>query len=141
MDNFEFFLKTNEVRKDIPNIALARFLIKDMDERIDKCLQLDMHIFSKMIFENMYDALQDFCNSLLALEGFKSYSHVASIEYLRKFGFNDYELNLFDKFRLRRHSSKYYGVGISFEEAEEIFDFYNKIKNRIETILKGRGVK
>jgi len=132
---------TKEVKKDVPNISLARFLIDDMDERIEKCLQLDMHLFSKIIFENIYDALQDFCNSLLALDGFKSYSHVASISYLAKFEFNDYEINLLDKFRLRRHSSKYYGVKISFEEAEEIFDFYNKIKNKIEKILSKKRLR
>lgn len=141
MSNFEHFIAKNEVRKELPNIALASSLIKDMDERLEKSMRLNIGVFSKMIFENIYDALQDFCNAILALDGYKSYSHVASIVYLSKFGFNDSEINLLDKFRLRRHGSKYYGVEISKEEAEEILDFYNKIKSKMDGVMSKKRLK
>ena len=141
MIDFEYFIKSGEVKKCSPNHELAKSLIKDMKERIEKSFLLDIEIFPKLVFENVYDALQDFCNALLTLDGFKSYSHVASIAYLKKFGFSEYEINLLDKFRLRRHGSKYYGAEVSFEEAEEIFDFYNKIKSKIEEILSERGLR
>ncbi len=141
MDNFESFLIKKEVRKDLPNLALAKSLIKDMEQRIEKSMKLDINDFSKIIFENFYDALQDFSNAILAIDGFKSYSHIASITYLSKYNFNDSEINIFDKFRLRRHASKYYGVDISKEEAEEIIEFYNKIKLKIGKILKEKRLK
>ena len=138
MEKFEYFLETKEVRKELSNIALAHSLIKDMEERIKKSISLDIKIFSKIIFENFYDAIQDFCNALLAIDGYKSYSHIASIAYLSKYGFNDYEISILDNFRLRRHGSKYYGVEISSEETEEIIKFYNRIKSLITKLIKSK---
>ena len=91
MKPFEYYLNGTDVKKITPDEELAKSLIKDMHERIDKISKLDIKIFSKIIFENMYDALRDFCDAVLAIDGYKSYSHKASIAYLVKYlGLEDY---------------------------------------------------
>lgn len=135
---FEYFVENEEVKKCSKDFELAKSLIKDMEERIEKCLMLDIKIFSKFIFENMYDALRDFCDALLALNGFKSYSHQASISYLTKEGFDFSVIEEFDQFRYKRNGSKYYGQAIPEESARQIKEFYLRIKEKINKILKSR---
>lgn len=135
---FEHFLETKEVRKSTPDKNLARSLIKDMHDRINKSMMLDIRVFSKIIFENIYDALRDFCDALLALDGFKSYSHQASISYLYKKGFDFSLLEEFDQLRYKRNSSKYYGEMVSESDTTRMKDFYLLIKDKIDKIIRER---
>jgi len=135
MKPFEFFLENIDVRKVQKNVPLARSLIKDMYGRIKASLALPIG-FSKMAFENFYDALRDFCDSLLAKDGFKSYSHEASIAYLLKYNFSFAEISKLDKFREMRNGSKYYGREISDEDVNEIKNYYNSIKDKINKLIK-----
>lgn len=136
MTYFEIFLNKGDVKKISPDIELFNSLIKDMNERLAKAKLLDKNIFSKIFFENIYDALRDFCDALLAKDGFKSYSHQASINYLLKKGFDVSIVNELDQFRYKRNGSKYYGVPISIEEAKDIENFYKRIKNKINETIK-----
>lgn len=117
MKPFEYFLEIKEVKKTSENLELAKSLIKDMKERLKSSFLLDEK-FSKIIFENIYDALRDFCDALLAKEGFKSYSYEASILYLSRYNFSVSEINELDSFRYIRNGSKYYGRKISEEDTE-----------------------
>ena len=117
MKPFEYFLKLKEVRKTSKNIELAKSLIKDMKERLEDSKELPIK-FKKLIFENYYDALRNFCDALLSKDGFKSYSHQASIIYLSKYNFSVSEIQQLENFRFLRNSSKYYGKSI--EEKNEI---------------------
>ena len=141
MRNFEYFLDAKEAKKATPDKALARSLINDMEERLEKLAKLDVDEFSKLIFENAYDALRDFADALLTIDGFKSYSHEASIAYLSKYGFDNFMIELMDKFRYKRNMSKYQGHKISVEEAKEILNLHTKIRGKIMKILKESGLK
>ena len=141
MMQFEYFLKTKEVKRCSPDLELAKSLIKDMKERIEKSLLLDSKIFAKFIFENIYDGLRDFCDALLALSGFKSYSHQASISFLSKEGFDMTLIEEFDQYRYKRNGSKYYGQIITSVDSEEIKKFYTRIKSRIDTIINKNKLK
>ena len=140
MKPFEYFIETGEVKEVSKNPALARSLIKDLLDRTKDIKLLDISKFSKIVFENIYDALRDFADAILAIDGYKSYSHQASFAYLLRYNFDEPSLDLLDKFRYKRNGSKYYGERISKEEAEEIFNFYEKIEQRIKEIAKKRGV-
>lgn len=135
MKPFEYFLEDKEVRKISKNIELAKSLIKDMEERIQTSLSLSDK-FKKLIFENIYDALRDFCDSLLAKDGFKSYSHQASISYLSKYNFSIVEIQKLDDFRYLRNSSKYYGKPINEDNVKEIKSFYSELKEKINKLIK-----
>jgi hypothetical protein len=141
MRDFEYYLNTKEVKKCSHDRQLALSLIRDMDERINDALKLDARTFPKIIFESVYDALRDFCGALLALEGYKSYSHEGSISFLAKKGFDVAFISAFDSFRYKRNGSKYYGSNITPAEAESIIKFYKENKKRMDDYLKSAGLK
>ncbi len=102
MKEFKYYLNKKDIKKSSKDTELAKSLIKDMLERIEKSNKLSTNEYSKIIFENMYDALRDFCDALLAINGYKSYSHSASISFLKNIGFNDNIINQMDLFRYKR---------------------------------------
>ena len=89
MRPFDFYLELNEVKRVSKDPELAKSLIRDMNERIAKSLKLNVKEFAKIVFENLYDALREFSDALLALDGYKSYSHQASIAGLEEYNFSE----------------------------------------------------
>ena len=130
MNDFEFYFKDGKVKKQIQDTELARSLLNDAKQRFNKMIQLDVNKFSKIIFENVYDALRGILDSLLAADGYKSYSHEASIAYLKKYDVEDSLLKELDDFRYKRNSSKYYGKDIPVDDALTIIDFYKKYSEK-----------
>jgi len=128
MQTFEYFLESNLARVGAPDKERAKSLINDGKGRIESIETLDINKYPKIIFENIYDALRDFCDALLINDDFRSYSHEASISYLFKKGFDVTVVNRLDRFRYKRNSSKYYGEQVSIDEAKQIKDFYLEIK-------------
>jgi len=135
MKPFDYFIKKQEVKKCSPDVALSNSLIKDMKERIRCTNFLKIEKFPKIVFENTYDAIIDFANALLAKDGYKSYSHQASLVYLLKYKVDLATIINLDNIRFKRNSSKYYGQSISIEDAQEIKKIYAKLKPKINKIL------
>jgi len=135
MRSFQYYLDKMDVRKISKDLELAKSLKKDLLERAEKALKLDTKEFAKIIFENIYDSLREFCDVLLAVDGFKSYSHEASISYLKKYALDDSVVLALDRFRYKRNGSKYYGKEITKDDAVEIKRFYFENINKVKEIL------
>ena len=138
MNDFEFYLREGTVKKRKPDMELAKSLINDANERFEKISKLDARVFSKIIFENIYDALRSILDALLAIDGYKSYSHEASIAYLKKYGFEGSLIAELNNFRLIRNSSKYYGKDISSEDSYDIIDFYKNHSGKIIQLIRNK---
>jgi len=136
MKDFEYYLNEGSVKKQTKDKEFAISLKKDAVKRAEKVLSLELKEFSKIIFENIYEAIREMLDAILALEGYKSYSHEASIAYLNKFKVEDSAILELDDFRYKRNSSKYYGKEINEEEAKEIVKFYKKYSGRILQIIE-----
>jgi len=136
MRPFEYYLNSKDVRKTEKNIVLAKSLINDIKIRLKENWNENEQEKPKTIFESIYDAIRDFCDALLAKDGFKSYSHEASISYLSKYNFSVAEISELDKFRFIRNGSKYYGRIIMPKDVKNIKSFYLKIKSKINKIRK-----
>jgi hypothetical protein len=139
MKDFEYYLE-EDVRKRTPDAPLAKSLVLDMLHRISDANTLDIDKFPKIVFESMYDALRDFCDALLAIQGYKSYSHEASISFLKKEGFDIAFVAELDDYRQKRNASKYNGAIITAGDARAIKDFYAKSKEKINSILRKQGL-
>ena len=135
MEPFEFYLKKELVKKISSNKFRARFLIKDIEIRLKFLKQININKFPKIYFEHLYDIIRDYCDAILFIDGFKSFSHEASISYLLKKGFDFANVKRLDFFRYKRNGSKYYGEPISVGEAKNINEFYLKIENKLKNIL------
>ena len=79
--DFEFFLLKGEVKRQMSDKNLAKSTFKDSLERLEFSKSLLKSAKSKYVLENAYDAMREAADSLLYLEGFKSFSHEASINY------------------------------------------------------------
>ena len=84
----------------------------------------------------VYDLIRELIEAKLSLEGYKSYSHEATIFFLKNFSFNDFEINFLDNLRKVRNKIKYYGKEINTEEALKIIDFMNLILPKLRRLLK-----
>lgn len=135
METFEYYVEEGSVKRVAPNFERAKSLIKDGEKRINDLSIIDINKLPKIVFENIYDALRDFCDAILLSEGYKSYSHEGSISYLLKKGFDIAAVKQLDDFRYKRNGSKYYGMEISVEEAKDINLFCSKIKEKLYKIL------
>ena len=87
MIEFKYYLDKGEVKKVRRDVALAKSLINNLSDREKMVLKYSLKD-ALIIYENLYDCLRGMCDALLALDGYKSYSHQASITYLRKCGFD-----------------------------------------------------
>ncbi len=136
MKEFEYYLKKGVVKKVSKDINLAKSLLKDIEIRMKQINKLNKKDFAKIIYENIYDSIRDFCDSLLALEGYKSYSHQASIIFLKKYGVDNALITKIDIARNLRNESKYYGEEIKKTDVKTIQEIYNKLQNKINEVKK-----
>lgn len=136
---FKFYLGQGKVRKVAKDPSLARSLGKNLRSRGEMALALDTKTFAMLVFENLYDCLREICDALLAMDGYKTYSHEASITYLREKGVPDGLVAQIDRYRRRRNASKYYGKTVSSEDAEDIRGFYIKYAPQLLELLEAKS--
>ncbi len=136
MNDFQHYLQRKKVHKVSPNKELAASLLKSVEDREKLTLKLDVKEYSRIVFENLYDCLRELLDALLALDGYKSYSHEAAISYLKSFNVPESIISDLDRFRAARNDSKYYGKIPSLENAEEIKKFYKDNKQMIFNLVQ-----
>ena len=98
MIEFKYYLDKGEVKKVRRDVALAKSLINNLSDREKMVLKYSLKD-ALIIYENLYDCLREICDALLALDEYKSYSHQASITYLRKYGFDEVFVKKLDDFQ------------------------------------------
>jgi len=136
--NFEYFVEKGEVKiqKTDKNLAIA--LKKESLERINFVYRLISNSENpKYIVENVYDLLRELVEAKLAIDGYKSYSHEATILYLKKFKeFTDYEISFLDELRKIRNRIKYYGKNIEEDKASKVIEFMELMLPKLKALLK-----
>ncbi len=135
MKEFERYLDEGKVRVVASDPELAISLLKNVKEREKSVFELDIKKFPLLVFENIYDCLRELLDAILALDGFKSYSHEATLIYIKKFNFPESSLFDLDRFRRKRNDSKYYGFSHSENDTHEIKEFYLKNKKQLMEII------
>ena len=135
MKDFNYYIKQGDVRKTTRDLSLAESLIKRSNENASYVLKLELtNEGASIVFKTIYDSLREAVDAILILEGYRSYSHQASIIFLKKFNeLSEEDLNKLDNFRIKRNNSLYYGKSITLDETKEIAGFY---KNKIGIILR-----
>jgi len=130
---FEYFLEKGDVKKNyIKDKNLAKSLLETAEERLKDAENLRVPKFK---LEFAYEAIIELIEAVLALDGYKSYSHLADIAYLRKLGFSEEVIVKLDMLRVKRHKSKYYGMNVSEEEAKEALEFAKTMFERLIKII------
>lgn len=136
MKDFEFFLKKGDVKRQIPDENLSNATLRDSLERLELAKTLLKKEKPKYVLENAYEAMREAADSILYYEGFKSFSHEASIIYLLKKGFSEQDIYEFDRFRKIRNGIKYYGKDCDESDAQLAIKLAEKIIGKINSMLK-----
>ncbi len=113
---FSYFLGKKKVLRRKKDIPLAKSLIEDANARIVFAKKSKED--TKYAFEASYESVRELMDAILAVVGYKSYSHEASIAYLQEYDFSQPVISHIDNIRKKRNNSKYYGKTIDKAEAE-----------------------
>lgn len=132
---FEFFLKKGDVKRQSPDKNLSKATFKESLERLQLAELLWNKVKAKYVLENAYESMREAADAILYQEGYKSYSHEASIVYLLKKGFSDSEITELDRFRKIRNGIKYYGSDCEEEDANSALKLAKTITNKAKKIL------
>lgn len=136
MKEFTFFVNKGEVKKQSPDKNLAKATLDDSEERLALAKSLQKLTRPKYVLENAYEAMREAADSILFSEGFKSFSHEASIVYLLKKGFSESDITEFDRFRKIRNGIKYYGGDCDESDAEAAIKLAEKIVAKIKEVFQ-----
>jgi len=141
---FNFYIESRKVVKQKPENNVAISLLKKAKERfgyIETQEIKDGNSF--IIFENLYESLREATQSLLAIEGYKPYSHEAIIAFLKERveGITEDQIELFNDARIKRHDSLYYGKEISKEKTMDLLNLTKLLLPVIEKELNKRFKK
>ena len=141
---FQTYLTTGDVKKLVSDKNLAKNLLQLAKLRLDKLLTAD---FDKenafQIVERCYNVLKELTDALLAIKGYKSYSHEAAIEFLREFYAKDLSMagiEKIDKYRVLRNDIFYRGRTTTKQDAELALKDVQAVSTRLLELLKKEGI-
>lgn len=139
MKSFGYFIQIKEVHRISPDIELAKSLLSEVETRIEVALEMNLdEKRARVIFELLYDSIRELIDVILALDGFKSYSHEANLSYLSNCNFTESEIMTLDRFRKIRNSSKYYGKPAQLGEALEIKNLFPEIREKLMKVINDK---
>lgn len=133
--DFEFYIITKSIKKQKPDINLSNATFKESVERLQTAKFMLNKVKPKYILENAYESMREAADALLYKDGFKSYSHEASISYLKKKGFNESDLIKMDRFRKIRNDIKYYGGTADELDAKDALTLADSIISMVKKLI------
>ncbi len=135
--DFNYYIKTNAVKRKSPNIALAKSLLEKANMRLNRIVSSQLTAeFASLILEDAYEAVREAAQSLMELQGFKPYSHEALIAFLKeKHLLDTKDINELNRYRILRNKSVYEAKEISLETGKEAIDFAKKSLPEIKVRL------
>ncbi len=138
MKEFEFYIGSMLVKRVSADNNMAKALVEDAATRLEVASEMELtEKSSKIVFENAYEDIRELADALMALEGYKSYSHEASISFLLKIkNLSSSEVEKIDRLRKKRNGMKYYGRKSNPEEAENALKFATNVFKKLESQLK-----
>ncbi|MEM2131527.1 MAG: HEPN domain-containing protein [Candidatus Woesearchaeota archaeon] len=140
INSFESYLKEGKAKKQTPNIDESKSLIQKGKKRLNYTKSKEQNEDNApFILEDSYESAREAAQSLMAIKGYKPYSHEATISFLNDFyknEFSEQEIYEFDRYRQLRNNSVYRAEKINIEDAKNCLRFAEKIIEKIERLLK-----
>jgi len=139
IERFQYYIDEHLVKKGMPDKAMARSLINKALSRLD---YIEKQVITKetasFVFEDIYEALREAGQALMALRGFKPYSHEALISFLREFhSFPASDISTLDRYRALRNKTVYSASVISVTVCNDarafMMEFMPKLKKEFDS--------
>ncbi|HUS49390.1 MAG TPA: hypothetical protein VMZ91_04455 [Candidatus Paceibacterota bacterium] len=137
MSEFADFIG-KDVKKQARNEILARALVNSSNKGAEHVKKQEINEENaEYIVAEVYDVIRELIEAKLSLDGYKSYSHEATVLFLKKFPeFKEEDIYFLDNLRKIRNGIKYYGKGASVNEAEKALDFMSSILPKLKILVK-----
>lgn len=119
---FGRYLQEGSAKKVSIDKEFAKSLVKIASFRMKKAKKenpTDENAF--FIVENVYGAVKELIDAIMALDGYKSYSHEACIDFLKQFYSREITMAMIfriDRYRKLRNDIKYRGILPSLDEGK-----------------------
>lgn len=138
INSFESYIKEGKIKKQTPNPDEANSLFEKSVSRLEYTKErIITDKNASFILEDAYESARESTQSLMALKGYKPYSHEATISFLVKFykeEFSESDIYEFNKYRELRNNSIYKAEKINPEDAKKCLNFAEKIIKKIKVI-------
>jgi len=83
IQSFNYYLNENKVKREFPNLELAKALLRKAERRLNLLKSKKItNENADIIFEDIYETLRESAQALMAKQGFKPLSHEAVIAFL-----------------------------------------------------------
>ncbi len=137
MDKFENYLKDGRAKKKMPDMEEAKSLLDKAGKRINYTRELNKDTAS-LVLEDAYEASREAAQALMSKNGFKPYSHEATISFLKEFynkELGEYEISELDRFRNLRNNSIYKAKEMEIGDALKCLEFSKKFIEKIKKLI------
>lgn len=125
-----------KVKKVKENSEQAKSLLQLAKRRLDSIEKRRKDEFPQLLIESYYEAIKELICSLLAVHGYKSYSHECLISFMEEYypiAFDDFQIHFLDSMRKLRSDIQYRGRNIADDYLERNSLIIEKI---IEILLE-----
>ncbi len=139
LKGIKHYLERGHLKKGEPDPSMSISLMDKAERRLKRVAGEDVdERNSDLLFEDAYEAIREAAQAAMASEGFKPYSHEATIAFLdeRCPQLSDYEIATIDRHRQMRNNSVYRSEKIDVKEAVEAIEFAERIVKKIKRVLK-----
>lgn len=130
ISSFGHYVKMGKVKKKTPDPEEGKALLNQARDRLDYIKEKEITSkTAKFVFEDAYEAVREAAQALMSKEGYKPYSHEATISFIKEFHYKDFTLEgieEFDHFRELRHDSVYRAAQVLSEDAKDCITFAKK---------------
>ena len=141
LKNVNYYLDNELLKKTPPDPTESKSLLDKSERRLKRVLKEKVNDEnSDLIFEDMYEVIREAAQAIMSLDGFKPYSHEATIAFLKEKypQFEEYEIATMDRYRIIRNNSVYRGESIDSNQTIQAIEFSKKILAKIKKILAPR---
>ncbi len=137
IDKFEEYIKSGKVKKRTKDIVEAQSLLERSKKRMKYIRELNKET-AFLVLEDVYESAREAAQALMSKEGFKPYSHEATISFVKEYykkEFSEYEIIQFDRFREIRNNALYRGQEVSVDDALKCSEFSKIFIKKVEKLL------
>ncbi len=117
MREFQFFINNGDVKRQALDANTSSVLKRTSLERLIFATNILKNEKPRFVVENAFESIRERIDAILFEKGFKSFSHEASVTYLKNLHISDDLIGQVDMLRKMRNGSKYYGESFLKEDA------------------------
>jgi uncharacterized protein (UPF0332 family) len=121
-----------KVKKVKENPEQAKALFQLAEKRLESVKKRKKDEFPQLLIESYYEAIKELISALLAIHGYKSYSHECLVSFMEEYypiAFDEFQIKFLDSMRKLRSDIQYRGRDVAD-------DYLERNNQTIEKIIK-----